>query len=173
MQLLIRKQQESAPLHGLQHSLAEKNPERRKSRAAKAHERERESARTANEGRSASCAALGSAPGKKRPLFVDEWIQEFPHFHPQNLVRMWTIGTLFYIHVFYTVYTIVMAPCCLTSWGRFSDWNLLSMVRSAVLKCKVPVCKIRTGCRMGYGIWLFHGSPHPPTPHTQIPCCKK
>jgi len=72
MQLLIRKQQESAPLHGLQHSLAEKNPERRKSRAAKAHERERESARTANEGRSASCAALGSAPGKKRPLFVDE-----------------------------------------------------------------------------------------------------
>jgi hypothetical protein len=42
MQLLIRKQQESAPLHGLQHSLAEKNPEGRKSRAAKAHERERE-----------------------------------------------------------------------------------------------------------------------------------
>jgi hypothetical protein len=44
MQLLIRKQNESAPLHGLRHSLAEKNPERRKSRAQK-HTSERERAR--------------------------------------------------------------------------------------------------------------------------------
>lgn len=65
-------------------------------------ERERERARTANEGRSTSSAALGSAPGKKRPLFVDEWIPPFSSTKSRSDVDNWNL--ILHTRILYRIY---------------------------------------------------------------------
>jgi hypothetical protein len=125
MQLLIRKQQESAPLHGLQHSLAEKNPERRKSRAGKAHERERARADCERRKKRFMRSSRKEATSLRRRM--NPWIPPFSSTKSRSDVDNWN---LILQYTYFIPYIPLLSPHVAWPVGRvfltgiYSPWSV-------------------------------------------------